>query len=234
MVLTVTGGFTMNVVTGEFKRANVTCIVTEETPLLHRAHPSVSCPAQFPTEKKKYREKNGRGAQKSPKKIVFSARFSAGMLSWERIAGIAAASGRFGSLESGYWSPDTTAVYDVDFTEEWLLVRSACPCETEPGITHYVLFRRRDLPMVSPRAFLRGVLGRAVDDGNVAWFENPHGSGADRHYHVFVRAPTGVTQLSDDLEPGVDVHAQVADAYSSWLLHVESIERDSQSSRTGV
>ncbi len=156
------------------------------------------------------------------------------MLSWERIAEIATASGRFGSLESGYRSPDTTAVYDVDFTEEWLFVRSACPYETEPGVTHYVLLRRRDLPTVSPRAFLRGVLGRAVDDGNVAWFESPHGSGADRYYHVFVRAPTGCTQLSGDLEPGVDVHAQVADAYSSWLLHVESIERDSQSSRTGV
>ena len=156
------------------------------------------------------------------------------MLSWERIAEIATASGPFGSLESGYRSPDTTAVYDVDFTEEWLLVRSACPYETEPGITYYVLLRRRDLPMLSPRAFLRGVLGQSVDEGNVAWFENPHGSGAGRHYHVFVRAPTGFTQLSGCLEPVVDVHAQVADAYSSWLLHVESIERDSLSSRTGV
>ncbi len=115
-----------------------------------------------------------------------------------------------------------------------MLVRSACPYETEPGVTHYALLRRRDLPMLSPRAFLRGVLGRAVDDGNVAWFESPHCSGAGRYYHVFVRAPTGCTQFSGDLEPGVDVHAQVADAYSSWLLHVESIERDSLSSRTGV
>ena len=115
-----------------------------------------------------------------------------------------------------------------------MLVRSAYTNETEPGVTHYALFRRRDLPMVSPGAFLRGVLGRTVDDGNVAWFENPHGSAAGRYYHVFVRAPTGCTQLSDGLEPVIDVHAQVADAYSSWLLHVESIERDSQSSRTGV
>jgi hypothetical protein len=148
------------------------------------------------------------------------------MLSWERIAEIAKDPGR-ALCEIG-------CVLDVDFTEEWLLVRSACLYETEPGITHYVLFRRRDLPMVSPREFLCGVLGQSVDDGNVAWFENPHGSGAGRYYHVFVRAPTGCTQLSDDLEPGVDVHAQVADAYSSWLLHVESIERDSLSSRTGV
>ena len=167
------------------------------------------------------------------KKCVFRA-VSAGMLSWERIAEISTASGHFGSLESGYRSPDTTAVYDVDFTEEWMLVRSACPYETEPGIMHYVLFRRRDLPIVSPREFLRGVLGHTVDDGNVAWFENPPRSGAGRYYHVFVRAPTGVTHLSDDPAPVVDVHAQVADAYSSWLLHVESIERDSQSSRTGV
>lgn len=148
------------------------------------------------------------------------------MLSWERIAEIAndrtALCGEIG------------CALDVDFTEEWLFVRSACPYETEPGVTHYALLRRRDLPMVPPREFLRGVLGQSVDEGNVAWFESPHGSGAGRHYHVFVRAPTSCTQLSDDLEPGVDVHAQVADAYSSWLLHVESIERDSQSSRTGV
>lgn len=148
------------------------------------------------------------------------------MLSWERIAEIAKDPGR-ALCEIG-------CVLDVDFTEEWLLVRSACPYETEPGITHYALFRRRDLPMVSPREFLRGVLCRAVDDGNVAWFETPHGSCAGRYYHVFVRAPTSCTQLSDGLEPVIDVHAQVADAYSSWLLHVESIERDSQSSRTGV
>jgi hypothetical protein len=231
MVLTVTGGFTMNVVTGEFKRASVTRIVTEEDRCCACARRLFPCPAQFPTEKKNIARKNGRGAQK---KNAFSARFSAGMLSWERIAEIATASGHFGSLESGYRSPDTTAVYDVDFTEEWMLVRSACPYETEPGVTHYVLFRRRDLPMVSPRAFLRGVLGRAVEDGNVAWFENPHGSGAGRHYHVFVRAPTSCTQLSGDLDPVIDVHAQVADSYSSWLLHVESIERDSQSSRTFV
>ena len=148
------------------------------------------------------------------------------MLSWERIAEIAndrpALCGEIG------------CALDVDFTEEWLLVRGACPYETEPGVTYYVLFRRRDLPMVSPGAFLRGVLARTVDDGNVAWFESPPRSGAGRYYHVFVRAPTSCTQLSDDLESGVDVHAQVADAYSSWLLHVESIERDSLSSRTCV
>jgi hypothetical protein len=179
--------------------------------------------------RKGYSRRHGASQKKATNVFFFGGARRLGffMLSWERIAEIAKDPGR--ALDA-----EIRCALDVDVTEEWLFVRSAYTNETEPGVAHYVLFRRRDLPMVSPRAFLRGVLGRAVDDGNVAWFETPHGSGAGRYYDVFVRAPTGCTQLSDDLDRVVDVHAQVADAYSSWLLHVESIERDSQSSRTGV
>jgi hypothetical protein len=62
MVLTVTGGFTMNVVTGEFERANVTRIVTEEGRCCTGARRLFSCPAKFNRKKNVVRKKNGRGA----------------------------------------------------------------------------------------------------------------------------------------------------------------------------
>lgn len=83
------------------------------------------------------------------------------MLSWERIAEMAR--GECAHDEQSYRTPETLERYrargctlDLDFATEWLFVRNAYPYDTEPGITHHVLFRRRDLPMASPRGFLDG------------------------------------------------------------------------------
>ena len=118
------------------------------------------------------------------------------MLSWERIVEIAKEPERAGDKD--YRAPETSAAYarsgctlDLDFVAEWTLVRNAYPYQTELGVTHYVLFRRRDLPMVSPIEFLRGALRAQRDfDSTVAWFENPperRSIASVRHYHVFVR-----------------------------------------------
>ena len=115
------------------------------------------------------------------------------MLSWERIVEIASAPERAPDVD--HRTPETAARYaqkgcvlDLDFTDEWMLVLNAYPYETEPGVTHYVLFRRRDLPMVAPGEFLRQTLG---GDVAVAWFENPparRSVASVRHYHVFAKS----------------------------------------------
>ena len=114
------------------------------------------------------------------------------MLSWERIAEMAR--GACAHDEQSYRTPETLERYrargctlDLDFATEWLFVRNAYPYDTEPGITHHVLFRRRDLPMASPRGFLDGA---ALTGENVVWFENPPSRRSIRtvrHFHVFVR-----------------------------------------------
>lgn len=80
---------------------------------------------------------------------------------------------------------------DLDFRSEWLLVLNAYPYDTREGISHYVLFRRRDLDLVCPRTFLDAARSRFQEPVEFAWFENPEmqrSIHAVRHYHVFVRA----------------------------------------------
>jgi hypothetical protein len=74
----------------------------------------------------------------------------------------------------------------LDFESEWLLIPNGFPYNVSAGISHHVLFRRRDLDMPSPVAFLEGHF-RGKD---VRWYENPECIRSIRHvrhYHVFVR-----------------------------------------------
>jgi hypothetical protein len=147
------------------------------------------------------------------------------MLSWERIVDIAKNPECAANID--YRTPVATAAYqasgcglELDFSDEWMLVRNMYPYSTEPGIAHFVLFRRRDLPMISPRDFLARL------SGDVEWFENPparRSITSVRHYHVFVRAQPRCT---------VDVRAQALDGYESWLLYAESNERDERAAAT--
>lgn len=75
---------------------------------------------------------------------------------------------------------------DLDFPSEWLLIPNAYPYNVSAGISHFVLFRRRDLALASPVEFLDGVF----HDRDVAWYENPESIRSIktvRHYHVFVK-----------------------------------------------
>jgi hypothetical protein len=95
---------------------------------------------------------------------------------------------------------------DIDFATEWLLVPNEYPYDVESDVSHFVLFRRHDLTMVSPLAYLKIFGGY-----DVVWFETPPGLRsipAVRHYHVFVR-PFVAEAL---------VHSFVADSGSGGFL----------------
>jgi hypothetical protein len=75
---------------------------------------------------------------------------------------------------------------DLDFATEWMLLPNTYPYNVAPGIAHYVLFRRRDLPLTSPSTLLAERFGGC----EVAWYENPEplrSIKSVRHYQVFVR-----------------------------------------------
>ncbi len=116
-------------------------------------------------------------------------------LSWGRILEIASDPERWCHLD--FRTADVSSRYrehgcviDLDFKSEWLFVRNTYPYHTADDIAHYVLFRRRDLDMQSPLAFLYDKFHRDTERPvRFAWFENPSGRRsitAVRHYHVFV------------------------------------------------
>ena len=75
---------------------------------------------------------------------------------------------------------------DLDFSTEWMLMPNTYPYHVSSGISHYVLFRRCDLPMTSPTA----LLDERFRGQEVAWYENPEqlrSIKTVRHYQVFVR-----------------------------------------------
>ena len=75
---------------------------------------------------------------------------------------------------------------DLDFSTEWMLMPNTYPYNVASGIVHYVLFRRRDLPLTSPAAFL----DERFNGLEIAWDENPEplrSIKSVRHYQVFVR-----------------------------------------------
>ena len=75
---------------------------------------------------------------------------------------------------------------NLDFNSEWLIVQNGYPYNVSVGISHYVLFRRVDLDMQSPEAFLAG----HFHDKEIRWYENPECLRSIkhvRHYQVFVR-----------------------------------------------
>lgn len=69
---------------------------------------------------------------------------------------------------------------------EWMLIPNGFPYNVSAGISHHVLFRRRDLDMPSPAAFWDGHFRGKV----IRWYENPECIRSIRHvrhYHVVVR-----------------------------------------------
>jgi hypothetical protein len=75
---------------------------------------------------------------------------------------------------------------NLDFQSEWFIVPNGFPYNVTVGISHYVLFRRRDLDMPSPKAFLDDYF----HGKDVRWYENPECLRSIKlvgHYHVFVR-----------------------------------------------
>ena len=120
------------------------------------------------------------------------------MLSWERILEIARDPT---SSPSSPRSPEVARRYaergctlDLDFQSEWLFVPNDYPYNTTDDVSHYVLFRRRDLSMVCPREYLDAAIPALFQAPvEYVWFENPCGMRsivAVGHYHVFVRDTT--------------------------------------------